>query len=40
MKNHLFSIIKNYEYYEALNKSLIKNKYFKKIKLYKKNQKF
>ena len=31
-KDQLFSIIKNYQLYEALNKSLFKNKYFKKIK--------
>ena len=28
----LFSIIKNYQLYEVLNKNLFKNKYFKKIK--------
>ena len=28
----LFSIIKNYQLYEILNKNLFKNKYFKKIK--------
>ena len=30
--NQLFSIIKNYQLYEVLNKNLFKNKYFKKIK--------
>ena len=32
----LFSIIKNYQLYEVLNKNLFKNKYFKKIKSKKK----
>ena len=32
----LFSIIKNFQLYEVLNKNLFKNKYFKKIKLKKK----
>ena len=32
----LFSIIKNYQLYEVLNKNLFKNKYFKKIKSQKK----
>ena len=32
----LFSIIKNYQLYEILNKNLLKNKYFKKIKSKKK----
>ena len=32
----LFSIIKNYQLYEVLNKNLFKNKYFKKIKTKKK----
>ena len=35
-KDQLFSIIKNHEIYEILNKSLTKNKYLKKIK-FKKN---
>ena len=34
--NQLFSIIKNYQLYEVLNKNLFKNKYFKKIQLKKK----
>ena len=34
--NQLFSIIKNYQLYEVLNKNLFKNKYFKKIKSKKK----
>ncbi|WP_179850572.1 FAD-dependent monooxygenase [Candidatus Pelagibacter communis] len=34
--NQLFSIIKNYQLYEVLNKGLFKNKYFKKIKSKKK----
>ena len=35
--NQLFSIIKNYQLYEVLNKNLFKNKYFKKIKSQKKS---
>ena len=35
--NQLFSIIKNHQIYSALNKSLLKNKYFKKINLKKNN---
>ena len=34
--NELFSIVKNYELFNILEKSLYKNKYFKKIKLNKK----
>jgi len=34
--NQLFSIVKNYQLYEALNKNLFKNKYFKKIQSKKK----
>ena len=37
-KDQLFSIIKNFELHNILNKSLINNKYFKKIKLKKKFQ--
>ena len=29
--DQLFSILKNYKLYELLNKSLLKNKFFKKI---------
>ena len=32
-ENQLFSIIKNFEFYDILNKSLINNKFFNKIKL-------
>ena len=35
-KDQLFSIVKNYQIYETLTKSLIKNKYFKKIRSEKK----
>ena len=35
-KDHLFSIVKNHKIYEILNKSLSKNKFFKKIILGKK----
>ena len=35
-QEHLFSIIKNFQLYEILEKSLLKNKFFKKIKLKKK----
>ncbi len=38
--DQLFSIIKNYQLYEILKKSLLHNKYFKKIKLNKKKIKF
>ncbi len=37
--DQLFSIIKNYHLYDTLNKSLSKNKYFKKIKLNEKKNK-
>ena len=39
-EDQLFSIIKNYEIYELLKKSLFNNKYFKKIKSEKKKIKF
>ena len=39
-KDHLFSIVKNYELCEILNKSLSKSKFYKKIKLQKKKSNF
>ena len=35
--NQLFSIVKNHQIFEVLNKSLLKNKYYKKIRSGKKN---
>ena len=39
-KDQLFSIVKNFELYDILERSLIKNKYFKKIKTNKNSQDF
>ncbi len=36
-KNQLFSIVKNHKIYKVLNESLLKNKYYKKIRSGKKN---
>ena len=39
-RDHLFSIVKNYQLYEIINKKLFFSKFYKKIELKKKTNKF